>query len=292
MKNLQFIIVCFITITTYSQKTFTAKNGVTYEKGSVLYATKPYQGSEYTSIFQMGSFNVKFLGTEINGKKLVVRKITQNKLYNKEGDYTYLKCDLEDGSRCTVLIQSAIDACEIRNCELPQLKREVSGNSDPFSFQGSTWGDNMEMLRGRNGEPIDDKNETLSYSTSVNGLEGYLFYYFQNDKLYQIGYSFQEKHSEDQLYVEDFLGLNKLLEQKYGESEMEYDWRNTLYKGDYRDIGRAIAAGHLRIINKWSLRDTDIRHGLNGDNFDVSHILLYSKYPKEKIDKKKELNKL
>lgn len=151
------------------------------------------------------------------------------------------------------------------------------------SFRNTKWGMSVEEVKAHEdlaliGEDSDEVQTALQYaSTSVAGLQGIPYYGFQNDKLYRAFYKFDVKHSNDNLYIDDFNSLVKSLTQKYGEPKSNIKkWFNDLYKDDPDDWGMAVAAGHLAYVAQWDTEDTAILLYLKGDNFKMSFALTYT----------------
>ncbi|WP_242120945.1 hypothetical protein [Aestuariivivens sediminicola] len=170
---------------------------------------------------------------------------------------------------------------------------EMAEVHPPFNFQGLTWDSTKEDVNAKFPESMKI-GKYLSVDTNVNYLDASLIFRFEEGNLNLIMYTFKEKHSNENIYIEDFLNLKELLIEKYGEPNLdETEWRRDLYKGDTQYYGLAISMGDLIYKVQWLLPDTDIRLLLYGDNYKVKHTLAYLKNVEgSKRDRSKTLNKL
>ena len=151
---------------------------------------------------------------------------------------------------------------------------------EEFSFRnGITFGMTMEQVISAEGSQPDDKDENnLLYTGQKSaGKCATILYRFVNNALYGIGVIFKETHTNDNLYIEDFESVDEALTEKYGEPSVDkvYQWKNNLLKNDPDSYGLAVSAGHLMIGSKWDFEKYTIGHILQGDNFDISHNILY-----------------
>lgn len=134
------------------------------------------------------------------------------------------------------------------------------------------WGDSMAAVRKQRGTPASSDHDSLTYSTSVTGLDSLALLTFVNDKLSSVTYIFTNRHTDDNLYISDFDSVDAALKGKYGNPETHgVYWRNNLYKDDHEHWGLAIAAGQMYMDANWETDDTEITHRLVGDNFTITH---------------------
>ena len=164
-------------------------------------------------------------------------------------------------------------------------------------FRGSDWGDSVAAVKAQAGEPAMSQDDTLAYEVSISGLDAYLLYNFIANKLVSAGYMFTETHSNDNAFITDYGKIGELLRQKYGApAEDESTWLNDLYRDDASHYGFAISLGHLVKRSIWETETTTIAHALHGDNYEITHAVLYSSKAlasvKEEQEKKKALDQL
>lgn len=70
--------------------------------------------------------------------------------------------------------------------------------------------------------------------------------------------------------------LKKLLTKKYGTPKEDKEfWSNDLYRDDLDHWGMAIAVGHLSYYATWETEKTAVEISLTGDNYKVTHKVLY-----------------
>ena len=150
-------------------------------------------------------------------------------------------------------------------------------SAQEFDFRGTSWGMTAaQVLGSESNEPHELTTEELAYSVEVAELKAYAVYSFIDDTLESAGYIFVEEHSNDNMYIKDYEKVKSILIRKYGEpSEDALRWSNDLYKDREDDYGFAISAGHLTMIATWHVDRTTIALALSGDNYEISHVVLY-----------------
>ncbi|RFA06647.1 hypothetical protein B7R21_19185 [Subtercola boreus] len=108
-------------------------------------------------------------------------------------------------------------------------------------------------------------------------LDATALYIFVEDVLTRAKYLINQEHSHDGAYLIDFLTLNDLLTQKYGQpNEVNEYWVNSLYQDSPEDWGLAVSAGHLSRYYVWDLPETELYLALKGDNFKVGLEIEYT----------------
>ena len=150
-------------------------------------------------------------------------------------------------------------------------------SAEELDFRGTSWGmTTAQVLDSETDAPFDSTTDTLAYSVEVADLDAYAAYSFIDDTLVSAGYLFTEEHSNDNMFIKDFEKVKNILQRKYGEpSEDVLRWSNDLYKDREDDYGFAISAGHLTMIARWQAERTTIALVLSGDNYEISHVVLY-----------------
>ena len=178
--------------------------------------------------------------------------------------------------------------------ETRQNVEKVDMVQHSFEFRGLKWGSTREEVKSIIKDAIlYDEAENLMYSSDVSGLDAQLVFWFKSGKMNAIAYIFKEPHSSRNLYIEDYEKIKSLLIEKYGLPADEQErWLDDLYKDDPNDKGMAIAIGHLVISSIWRFPDTEITHGLTGDNYEITHLLSYKSTKILSDDTKKPLSKL
>lgn len=152
---------------------------------------------------------------------------------------------------------------------------KVPHDNSPDVF-GLRWGDSVDAVQKLKGSPASSDSGSLTYKTSISGLDALAFLNFVDGKLSSVTYIFTTKHTDDNLYINDFDSVDTALQQKYGKaSQHGVYWRNDLYKDDHAHWGLAIAAGQMYMDSSWETNDTEISHRLVGDNFNVTHGVRY-----------------
>lgn len=157
--------------------------------------------------------------------------------------------------------------------EAQGVKVPHDNSADVF---GLRWGESIDAVQKLKGSPASSDSNSLTYKTSISGLDALAFLNFVNGKLSSVTYIFTAKHTDDNLYINDFDSVDTALQRKYGRpSQHGVYWRNDLYKDDHAHWGLAIAAGQMYMDSSWETNDTEISHRVVGDNFNVTHGVRY-----------------
>lgn len=165
-------------------------------------------------------------------------------------------------------------------------------------FRQFNWGATVKEIKAY--EKIKPRIETkdrLGYLGTINNIDVNIYYHLDNGRLCGGGYINTGRHSNKNDYIEDYNSIKYLMMKKYGEPfEDEINWKNDLFKGKMQDYGMAISVGHLEYVSKWKTERTLIVNTLNGDNYEITHCIIY--FNRANIDKehkkneKKDLDKL
>jgi len=169
----------------------------------------------------------------------------------------------------------------------------VSPGYRNFSLDGISFGSSRDEVIKVLGEPIKKRPTYYFYKDKINLLKTDKFFYFHNNLLYQVGYTFIEEHTNENLFIDDFNGIEDLLIQKYGPTTKHHKkWIDDLYKDDLSKHGFAISLGDLTIGSFWQFDNFRIAHVLSGDNYNINHVLIYQQYPNPVDSQKKSMDKL
>lgn len=145
-----------------------------------------------------------------------------------------------------------------------------------------SWGMSKEEVKALEDLKMEGERDGLglAYKARLGDLEAMLFYLFVDDKLYRAGYLFLEKHTNQNLYINDFTTINNALHGKYGDwiGDGDWIWLNDRYMDDEEDMGLAISMGHLVRQVRWETPRHVIIHEITGDNYDITHRLIYESF--------------
>ena len=158
-----------------------------------------------------------------------------------------------------------------------EIKQQVSSGSEKYDFRKTNWGMSKEQVKAtENKKPDLEEDNALAYYVKINGDDYICAYSFLKDKLYNTGYVIAEKHTNRNLYIDDYKKLKETLIKKYGKPLTDRTtWDNDLYKGDRSEWGFAVSLGHLSYGATWETSTTYITLGLNGDNYKISLLIAY-----------------
>lgn len=307
VKLLFLMSMFFVTSITYAQTSYeyNSPSGIIYKKGDTLTFVKAFFGNDYMSLFKgkKASKN-KILKRSVSGKKCIISK------FQKKTKTSYAICKDLENNFFTVDVLMALTMNEIEITEKQKLsvkptwynilkisdpKKETSRNDKqdsiieykPFNFQGVTW--KTTKLELKNLFPdLKPVGNFYVKEDLVSGLDTELLFAFEKKQLTNIMYSFITKHSNRNIYIEDYLKIKKILIEKYGKPERNIEkWRRDLYKDDFKDYGMAIAIGDLEYKTVWNLPDVGIVLSLTGDNYKINHVLGYLNKSKSQTSDKK-----
>lgn len=172
---------------------------------------------------------------------------------------------------CAVPVQSQLDEVLVA-LGYPAQKQHLG-------FRKSAWGDSPGKVVAVEGKPSDKTPDgsLFVYQTTLAGHDAVAFFRFVQGKLVSGGYTFTDKHSNDNMFIDDYDAIADGLKTKYGApSSHDTNWESDLFKNDRSRWGIAIASGQMNMFEMWSLGDTDILHALDGDNFQVKHLIRYT----------------
>jgi hypothetical protein len=116
-----------------------------------------------------------------------------------------------------------------------------------------------------------DGFKALFVNDQFAGLETFVIYLLEDDKLVQTRFLFPQKHVQSELFLDDFAKVEGVLLEKYGiPAETGKIWRSGNGNNTAKP-GRMIAVGELTLKSAWDTADTLIVHTLRGENLDVDH---------------------
>lgn len=167
---------------------------------------------------------------------------------------------------------------------LAALASDPDQQDKPFSFHNGVQFDmSIDEVISIVGEPTLQNDGVLMYSDqkSAGRQASYLFAF--EDGLSMIGVFFEDTHTNENLYIDDFDSVDAALTAKYGTPEFDrfFNWSDDLYEDDPNDWGFAISLGDLQIVSSWEMPDCEAIHTLRGDNYEISHLIAYSRVTDE-----------
>lgn len=129
-------------------------------------------------------------------------------------------------------------------------------DTSQYTFRKTFWGMSIDEVIQNEGEPEVKDATMLVYKDKYIGKKHCsIGFVFSDNKLVRAKYLFDEKHSNDNLFLDDFNDISKLLEMKNGKSHNEGKvWKNELYKGDEDNYGMAVSKGDLILYQKWRFK--------------------------------------
>lgn len=232
--------------------------------------------------------------------RLETEKLLYAKLHEKYLQYKY-------GLNVPILPQEDIKAVKMPGEEkkenLPdsapvasaeEKKGPEINDPGPFDIRKVRFGMTREEVGKREANTeifVEDKRGPL-YKDKLLNKDVVLAYLFTDtDKLWRAAYILNEKHSNNNLYVDDYRELFSSLREKYGVPKEEKTiWSKDLYKGDSDNIGMAYAVGHVLSYAEWVIDGTSIYIDISGDNYKINIRIMYTdeELEKEHLEEEKK----
>lgn len=159
----------------------------------------------------------------------------------------------------------------------------------PYDFRQTNWGMSKEEVKlTEKRKPNYEDDVILLYEVKIDKYDCACIYHFLENKLFQSKYAFNEKHLNKNAYIEDYENLKELLTKKYGKPKWEdIIWKDDFYKDIKGNWGLAVARGDLEYTIIWENSITTIQIQLEGNNYEISLIIVY--YSNELYDWAKEI---
>lgn len=144
-------------------------------------------------------------------------------------------------------------------------------------FRGVSWGMKKDQVKSiEKTHLIHDGNDALLYEDYIASRKVKCIYFFKRDTLNGALYSLDEKHSNDNLYFDDYDAFKSALIKKYGEPEIDQCiWSRDLYKNDFSRRGFAVSIGDLKCTASWTYNNTRINLVISGDNYEANVRIVY-----------------
>ncbi|MGB0911220.1 MAG: hypothetical protein ACPGYT_12730, partial [Nitrospirales bacterium] len=151
----------------------------------------------------------------------------------------------------------------------------MSAQTGSYAFRHANWG--MSIPEVKTTETADFSWELdsalllagehrLGYQTQVKGIDTFLSYAFENDRLRSAKYLFETGYLEnDAQPLSHYKAVKAWIIEAYGPPQSEGKlWVNELYRYAPELWGRALMRGHLTIVDEWDVDGTTITLLLNG----------------------------
>lgn len=189
---------------------------------------------------------------------------------------TYSKRRIKDGSD-TISTDGELDDKDTRSTS--HVEKEQN-----YDFRKVHWGMSKgEVKKNETAEFIGETDNALLFKENIAGLDSKLVYMFEDGKLRNSAYKFENKYSDVEDYINDYAKLKDAYTKKNGEPYTdEVKWTNDSFKDVPSMLGQALIEGHVSYITQWSLPETNIILSLYKDK-DEDEINLMAAYRGFKI---------
>jgi len=199
--------------------------------------------------------------------------------------------ETEAGCKILSAPEGSIESIQNQIANKQETKQKVPSKNAKYDFRKTNWGMSMEQVKATEDKKPDSEYDTsLVYYVKIVGDDYLCGYSFLQDKLYNTGYVFVGKHTNENLYIDDYENLKEILTEKYGKPKSDRTtWHNDLYKSDRSEWGFAVSLGHLSYGAIWETPKTYITLVLNGDNYKINLLIAYNSVELDEwVDKIKE----
>lgn len=163
----------------------------------------------------------------------------------------------------------------------------------PFDFRRARWGMSPDEVKQReNASFVGEDGGILFYNDTLDGNKVAIAYLFVDGKLWRGGYILDEKFSNDNKYVDTYLGFISSLTEKYGKPTSDNTfWSKDHYKGRYEKRGLAYAMGYVETQADWESENTSIFAKIDGNDYKISVKVIYSSKELEPLHREREKEK-
>ncbi|PKP61313.1 hypothetical protein CVT91_03460 [Candidatus Atribacteria bacterium HGW-Atribacteria-1] len=154
-------------------------------------------------------------------------------------------------------------------------------NDVKYDFRKTNWGMSKEQVKATEDKKADyEDNFQLSYDeVTISGKSGKDFpcnYYFSADKLYSSAYGLGGRHTNNNLYIDDYEELKEILTKEYGKPKTDkVIWKRDVFKDDKSYWGTAVVGGDLSCSAQWETPTTEINLKLFGEDWRIILIVSY-----------------
>ncbi|MBE3128663.1 MAG: hypothetical protein IMZ60_03175 [Actinobacteria bacterium] len=153
-------------------------------------------------------------------------------------------------------------------------------NDVKYDFRKTNWGMSKEQVKAtEDKEPDWEDDAELSYKVTISGKSGKDFpcnYYFSADKLYSSAYGLGGRHTNNNLYIDDYEELKEILTKEYGKPKTDkVIWKRDVFKDDKSYWGTAVVGGDLSCSAQWETPTTEINLKLFGEDWRIILIVSY-----------------
>lgn len=146
-----------------------------------------------------------------------------------------------------------------------------------FDYRFSKWLDSKENVKKSNTDSlIIEKTDALAYDVKLNNDRYKAFYYFNNNRLYQGVYLFNESYVNENNFYEKYLEVKKILTSKYGEPKNVIKHRSKDFWNKANEIGMAIQTGEYQEYTLWETKTSKIMLIIEGENYDSELSIRYN----------------
>ena len=150
-----------------------------------------------------------------------------------------------------------------------------------YNFRRTRWGMTEQQVRQVEGdrtvhETMQSGLRLIAYRGRVAERECTITYVFADGLLVRAKYVLTERHSDKNLYLEDFEEIKRPLTKAFGEPRDKVEWRSDLFRDDPHRWGMAVAAGHFSQSSEWHTEDTVITATISGGALEISIEVEYS----------------
>ena len=116
----------------------------------------------------------------------------------------------------------------------------------------------------------------MIYKEKIGGLDSQLVYLFEDGKLRDSAYKFENEYSDVEDYINDYEKLKDAYTKKYGEPYTDkIEWTNDSFKDDPSMHEQALIEGHVSYIAQWSIPETNVILKLYKDKNEISLMAMY-----------------
>lgn len=148
------------------------------------------------------------------------------------------------------------------------LCASILSAEEKFDFRKTRWGmTKEEVVNNESGKKVFEDASVVAFYGNISGIACQINYHFLDGGLVRTSFIVTKKHSNPDLYVDDYERITSLLKEKYGEPIINVtDHRSDPFKGLEDYAGMAYAQGYRKTIRSFGDNNTEVISVLSGDN--------------------------
>lgn len=180
--------------------------------------------------------------------------------------------------KCGKLLNDAAVFCQYCGYNLSKFDNSTNTIDYPArvpNVRKLCWGDSKEYVKSVEGYPINESYDSLVYLVKLCGYDSALLLYFNNNRLFQVGYMNDDSNKQASVLLAEYYTIVDRLSEKFGIPTHDEVILDTAMK--YCDTKyQAINLGYLIIKDNWyNKMGSNITAAIGNINNTISYIITF-----------------